>query len=158
MKKGRTVTEPLFRATANEDPEMQEAYAKAASSIAKFIALVELNEHEVTIVKLRFRDPDLSEETGKDQFLYLWLNEVLYHKEDTSLSGVLFELPKELEKWHKIGERLGFESEDVFDWCAIQKGNAIGGFTLQATRNQMKTEQEKIQFDERTGIDSFVKI
>ena len=152
------MTEPKFRATADQVPDMQEAFAKAASTIAKFIALVELNEHEVTMAKLRFRDPDLSEETGEDQFLYLWLNEILYHKEDNLLSGVFFELPKELEKWHKVGERLGFEPEDAFDWCVIQGGNASGGFTLQATRNQMKKEQEKMKFDQHIGIDSFAQI
>ena len=149
------MTEPLFRSIGGEDNYMQVAHAKALSTIADFVSLVKLNKHSFTMAKLRFKDPDLSAELGQDQFLYLWLNDIVYHDQDRLLSGVFFELPKELEKWHYIGQRLGFEPEDVFDWCAIENGHAKGGFTLRATREKLKSEQEKMEFDEYTGISSY---
>ena len=149
------MTEPLFTTTSSQDTDMQAAYEKAASTILDFIGLVKRNNHSITMAKLRFRDPYLSEQHGQDQFIYLWLNEIIYHEEDNLLSGVFFELPQELEQWHQVGERLGFEPEGVFDWCAIQSGCATGGFTLQVARSHLKTDQQKKEYDALLGIHSF---
>ncbi|MEM9217275.1 MAG: DUF2314 domain-containing protein [Cyanobacteria bacterium P01_F01_bin.150] len=149
------MTEPLFKNIHNADKEMLEAYAQASSSINEFIALVESDVKAIYMAKLRFRDPDLSEELGEDRFLYLWLSDIFFHKEEGLLSGVFFEVPEELKKWHQIGQRLGFDPEDVFDWMVIENGHAKGGFTIRVTRNQLSSEQEQAEYDRYVGINSY---
>ena len=97
--------------------------------------------------KLRFRDPDLSEKEGRDHFFYLWL------------SGVFFEIPSGFEKHYKVGDRLGFDPEDVFDWMIInQDGHMNGGFTIRVTRDSLETDLEKSKYDEYIGIKSYEPI
>lgn len=66
----------------------------------EFLALIKSNSGGECLAKLRFRDPDLSGQTGKDEYFYLWLCAVVYHPEEDILSGVLFEVPAGFEKWH----------------------------------------------------------
>lgn len=75
------------------------------------------------------------------------------------LSGVFFEVPKGFEKWHTVGDRLGFEKDDVFDWMVIdKKDHMTGGFTIRATRESLKTEKEKKEYDKYVGIKSYERI
>lgn len=42
-----------------------------------------------------------------------------------------FEVPPELQNWHQVGQRLGFEGEDIFDWMVLtEDGRLFGGYTL----------------------------
>src|SRR5205085_198016 len=79
--------------------------------------------------KLRFRDPEESERLGEDRFVFLWLTSVHYHEAERLFSGIFFEVPAELQKWHQVGQRLGFEPEDIFDWMINRDGRLQGGFT-----------------------------
>ena len=110
------------------------------------------------MAKLRFKNPDLSERLGEDRFLFLWLSDVYYHEEEKLLSGVFFEVPEELTRWHQEGKRLGFEPEDVFDWMVIENGHAKGGFTIRATRNRLSSDKEKSDYDEYIGVKSYEPI
>lgn len=147
--------EPKFNQIKRDDAEMQNAYLLAANTIDIFINMVKAGGMLTYMAKLRFRDPILSEQIGEDQFLYLWLNEVVYHPEEKILSGVFFEVPSSLKKWHQVDQRLGFDPEDVFDWMINDDGNVEGGFTIRVTRNRLLSEQEKIKYDEYIGISSY---
>ena len=152
------MSEPLFRSAHKKDDDMLEAHARASDTIMDFVNLVKTGSDAILMAKLRFRDSDLSEKLGEDRFLYLWLSEVYFHEEENILSGEFFEVPKELTKWHQVGERLGFESDDAFDWMVIEDGHAKGGFTMRVTRNQLATEKEKLEYDEYVGISSYEPI
>ena len=137
---------------------MLKAYAQASDTISDFIDLVKNGNEAIYAAKLRFRVPDLSEKLGEDRFLYLWLSSVYFHEEENLLSGVFFEVPKELTKWHQQGERLGFQAEDVFDWMVIENGHAKGAYTMRVTRAQLGSEKEKQEYDEYVGISSYEPI
>lgn len=137
---------------------MQEAYNRAANTIREFIELVQNGPDAIYMAKLRFRDPDLSEKLQEDRFLYIWLTDVYFHEDENLLSGVFFEVPDELTKWHQVGERLGFDAEDVFDWMVIEDGHAKGAYTLRVTREQLGSEKEKQEYDEYVGISSYEPI
>jgi len=149
------MSEPLFRSTHNKDEDMEKAYSLASSTIMDFVDLVKSGADATYMAKLRFRDPDLSEKLGEDRFLFLWLSDVYFHEEENILSGVFFEVPEELTKWHQVDQRIGFDPEDAFDWMIIEDGHAIGGFTIRATRNQLQTEKERQEYDEYVGISSY---
>ncbi|WP_196140520.1 DUF2314 domain-containing protein [Aliikangiella sp. G2MR2-5] len=146
------MSEPRFRNVNSKDAEIENAHARAADTIHEFIAMVKEQNDVAYMAKLRFRDPDFSEETGVDQFLYLWLSGVYYHEDEKLLSGVFFEVPKELQEWHQVGQRLGFEYDDVFDWMVNDNGRVKGGYTIRVTRSRLATEQERKEFDEYSGI------
>jgi len=149
------MSEPQFTLIKNDDPKMQVAFDQTAKTISDFVNAVELGGHEEYMAKLRFRDPDLSNKIGKDQFFYLWLNSVFWHKEKNMLSGVFFELPEGFEKWHEKGSRLGFDPEDVFYWMILHKGKMWGGHTIRVTRENLESEEEKVKYDEYVGINSY---
>lgn len=150
--------EPKFNQIKRSDVEIQKAHSLALSTINGFINQVKSGGNQAYMAKLRFRDPDLSEQLGEDQFLYLWLNEVVYHPEDKLLSGVFFEVPDSLKEWHQVGQRLGFVPEDVFDWMVNDNGKVEGGFTIRVTRSRLTSEEEKTRYDEYIGISSYEPI
>ncbi|MFY7999910.1 MAG: DUF2314 domain-containing protein [Candidatus Kapaibacteriota bacterium] len=147
--------EPIFRTNHKNDPEIEKAHALCADRIDQFVELVKKAEEPIYMAKLRFRDPDKSEE--RDDFLfYLWLSEVVYHKHENMLSGVFFEVPEGFEKWHHVGKRLGFDPEDVFDWMVIDSNeNMMGGFTIRVTRSRLETEEEKNKYDKYIGVRNY---
>lgn len=107
---------------------------------------------------MRFRYPDLSEELDTDQFLFMWLTNVFYHEEDKLFSGTFFEVPEEIQKWHQVGQRLGFEHDDVFDWVINDNGKVKAIFTIRVNRSRLKTDTEKLEFDEYIGISEYESI
>ncbi|MCE2572987.1 DUF2314 domain-containing protein [Motilimonas eburnea] len=150
--------EPKFRTVNSNDLTVQKAHSMAASSMPQFIELVRARGESTFMVKLRFRDPELSEKLGEDQLLYLWLTDVYYHEEENFLSGVFFEVPDSLSQWHQVGERLGFDAEDVFDWMVNTNGHVQGAYTIRVTRNSLAGEQAKAEYDEYIGISSYEPI
>ena len=150
--------EPLFRNVDREDIEMGKAHALAAATTKDFEENVRKQKDVTYMAKLRFRDPDLSEETGEDQFLYMWLTNVVFHESEDMFSGVFFEVPAEMQKWHQVGQRLGFEHEDIFDWMINDDGKVKGAFTIRVTRSRLESEQEKLKFDEYIGIKEYENI
>jgi uncharacterized protein YegJ (DUF2314 family) len=146
--------EPLFRAISRDDPKMRDAYRQAAESMDRFQNLVVTSPAAVKCAKLRFRDPAESERIGKDYFFYLWLSEVHYHEQERLFSGIFFEVPPGFEKWHKLGDRLGFDPEDVFDWMVLDGGCLVGGFTLRATRESLP-DAERAAYDRYIGVQSY---
>ncbi len=150
--------EPNFKAISDLDAAINLAHSMAANSVSQFVELVKNRGNGAYMAKLRFRDPELSDKSGKDQFLYLWLTDVYYHEKENILSGIFFEVPAGLKKWHQVGERLGFESEDVFDWMINTDGHVQGGYTIRVHRSKLSTAQEKAEYDEYIGISSYEKI
>ena len=151
------MTEPIFRAVRNDDPRVAEANRQAASSISEFQALMRQYPEAFSLAKLRFRDPDLSEQRGKDAFFYLWLSEVSFQPSQNLFVGTFFEVPKGFEKYHAVGSRLAFECEDVFDWMVNRDGYAYGAFSIRVHREGMsETEQE--EYDGYMGIKSYAQI
>jgi uncharacterized protein YegJ (DUF2314 family) len=143
--------EPLFIAIRNDDPRMLHAYAQAAATTTSFKAHVLRTGEHYCCVKLRFHDPDLSEQLGEDRFYYLWLSSVAYHPQERLFSAAFFELPKELMKCHKVGERVNFETEEIFDWMVNDNGHLHGGFTFRVARAQLP-EAERGAYDGYTGV------
>lgn len=148
-------SKPKFRAVKSDDSEVVKAHAMAANTMPMFIELVKAGGDSIFMAKLKFRDPELSEELGEDQFLYLWLSDIYHHKDENLLSGVFFEVPESLRKWHQVGDRLGFEAEDVFDWMVNTDGHVQGAYTIRVTRNNLPAEKEKTEYDEYIGISSY---
>jgi uncharacterized protein YegJ (DUF2314 family) len=136
---------------ARSDPEMATAHRQAAGTIEDFAAHVSRPGDRICGAKLRFRDPESSEELGVDQFVFLWLTSVTYEPNDQLFSGVFFELPRELTKWHQVGDRLAFHAEDIFDWMVLEEGTLHGGFTLRVTRQRLP-ESERADYDRDVGV------
>ena len=128
--------EPLFMAVPQTDAAFQAAYAGAAATIPQFIEHIQRRD-SICSAKLRFRKPDESERLGEDRFLFLWLASASYHTAEGVFSGTFFEVPPELQKWHQVGQRLGFDPEDIFDWMVLREGHLHGGFTLRVTREKL---------------------
>jgi uncharacterized protein YegJ (DUF2314 family) len=143
--------EPRFIAIRNDDPEMQQAYSRAGATVALFQQFVERPGEHICCAKLRFRDPDFSAELGEDRFLYLWLTSVQYHGAERLFSGAFFEVPAEFTKWHQVGERLGFEADDIFDWMVNDAGRLHGGFTLRVVRSHLP-DHDRAAYDDHTGV------
>jgi uncharacterized protein YegJ (DUF2314 family) len=146
--------EPTFRMVARSDPEMAAAHRQAAATIQHFAARIARPGDYVSAAKLRFRDPDLSEELGEDQFVFLWLTSVTYDREMQRFSGLFFELPRELSKWHKPGETLAFDAAEIFDWMIVDQGTLHGGFTLRVTRQRLP-EAKRADYDRHVGAISW---
>ena len=147
--------EPIFTALSHKNAAMNAAFAQAARSIPRFIEHLQSGADAYCAAKLRFRDPDESERLGQDRFIYLWMGMAQYHSEERVFSGAFFELPKELEKWHHLGQRLAFDGEDIFDWMVItQDGRLFGGYTLRVSRNELP-ESERADYDSYIGVRSY---
>jgi len=146
--------EPTFRTVARSDPEMAAAHRLAAATIQHFAAHIARSGDCVCAAKLRFRDPDLSEELGEDEFVFLWLTSVTSDPKEQLFSGLFFELPPQLTKWHQVGERLAFGAEDIFDWMVVEHGTLHGGFTLRVTRQRLP-EAERAEYDRHVGATSW---
>ena len=151
--------EPIFNNTDSKHQAVINAHQQCAETIGDFVNFVKEQDDATYMAKLRFRDPDLSEKEGKDHFFYLWLSQVYFHENENMLSGVFFEVPSGFEKYHKVGDRLGFDPEDAFDWMIINKdGHMNGGFTIRVTRNSFETDSEKKEYDKYIGIKSYESI
>jgi uncharacterized protein YegJ (DUF2314 family) len=102
--------------------------------------------------KLRFRDPDESDRSGEDRFVFLWLTGVHYHADERIFSGTFFEVPPELQKWHEVGQRLAFHGEDIFDWMVLtEDGRLFGGYTLRVSRSKLP-ESQRAAYDRHIGV------
>lgn len=144
--------EPIFTAASRKNPDMETAHAKAAATIPQFIEHLQSDIPGFRGAKLRFRDPDESERLGENRFLFLWLTGVYYHSEENLFSGTFFEVPHEFQKWHKVGDQLGFEPEDIFDWMMLtEDGRLFGGYTLRVNR-AMLPEAEHASYDDHIGV------
>ena len=145
--------EPLFSAVRSDNPTLRDAHRLASESILGFRDYT-LEHQGRGAAKLRFRDPDESERLGEDRFVYLWLSEVHFHPAEKIFSGVFFEVPKAFQQWHNVGERLGFDPEDVFDWMLLEDGHLYGGFTLRVTRANLPPDQQEA-YDQNIGVDVY---
>jgi uncharacterized protein YegJ (DUF2314 family) len=143
--------EPQFMAVSRSDPAMESAYRGALESVRSYIALLQNGADGIYSAKLRFRDPDESERLGEDRFVFLWLTEVRYNPDDGLFSGAFFQVPSELQKWHRVGDQLAFESDAIFDWMVLREGHLYGGFTLRVAREKLP-ESEHASYDRHIGV------
>ncbi len=147
--------QPLFMAISRADAKFQEAYAKASQTVPRFIEHIQSGMCAHFSAKLRFREPDASERRGEDRFIFLWLGSVAYHPGERFFSGSFFEVPPELRKWHQVGQQLGFEGEDIFDWMVItEDGRLFGGYTLRVSRS-MLPESKRADYDRYIGVRTY---
>jgi uncharacterized protein YegJ (DUF2314 family) len=144
--------EPLFMAIPDNDAAFQAAYKQASATLQRFIEHIQSGIKTSCSAKLRFRDPDESDRMGEDRFVFLWLSDALYHTTERVFSGVFFEVPPELQKWHQVGQRLAFDGEDIFDWMVLTKeGRLFGGYTLRVARGKLP-ESERADYDRYIGV------
>lgn len=142
--------EPLFMAISQADSEFQAAFDQAAATISHFIGHLQRGGNALFAAKLRFRDPDESERLGEDRYLFLWLGQVHYYAAENEFSGCFFEVPRELQKWHQVGQCLAFDPEDIFDWMVLLDGHLHGGFTLRVARSKLP-EEKRESYDRHIG-------
>jgi uncharacterized protein YegJ (DUF2314 family) len=142
--------EPLFVAVAADDAQMRAAHACTARTMDEFKAHVLRPGEHVCAAKLRFRDPEESARTGRDALLYLWLTDVFIDGSSGGYVGSLSEVPAALSEWHRPGQELEFEGEDVFDWMVNDDDVVHGGFTLRVMRGRLP-ESERDGYDRRVG-------
>ncbi len=150
-------SEPMFVAVPNQEQDLLEAYRRASETMEEFKQHVLTPGEHYCSVKLRFRDPDLSEELGEDRFAYLWLTATAFHEEENLYSAAFFEVPDEFQEWHKVGQRIAFEAEDVFDWMVNYDGYVHGGFTLRAVKKHLSAE-DQASHDEYVGVREWAPI
>jgi len=143
--------EPLFVAISDDDPEMLRAYGSASATMPAFRAFLSQPGSRQCCAKLSFRDPDESQRTGEDSLVFLWLGAVEYHLDHRLFSGAFFEVPRELTKWHSVGQRLSFQADDVFDWFVNEDGLLHGGFTLRVVRSHLP-EADRLAYDQYVGV------
>lgn len=143
--------EPLFMAISEDDPAMLDAYERAYETAGVFQSLLEQKPDAFHLAKLRFRDPDELERLGEDRHVFMWLHQVCHHDQDNLFSGVFFEVPPELQKWHQPGQRLGFQADSIFDWMVNENGHLHGGFTLRVARDKLP-EAEREAYDRYVGV------
>lgn len=130
---------------------MLSAYDRAFETAHVFQSLLEQMPDAVHMAKLRFRDPDESDRLGEDMHVFMWLHQVCHHAEENLFSGVFFEVPPELQKWHQPGQRLGFQTDSIFDWMVNETGHLHGGFTLRVARDKLP-EAERESYDRYIGV------
>jgi uncharacterized protein YegJ (DUF2314 family) len=147
--------EPLFTAISSGDASFQDAFTRASQTLPRFIAHIQSGMRGHFSAKLRFRDPDESERLGEDRFLFLWLTGVQYHAVERDFTGVFFEVPQELQKWHQVGQQLTFQGEDIFDWMALtEDGRLFGGHTLRVSRSKLP-ESKRADYDRYIGVTQY---
>lgn len=150
-------SEPVFVAVPGKEQDLLDAYAKASETMEEFKTHVETPGSHICSVKLKFRDPNLTEALGEDQFAFLWLTAAYYHEDEKTYSAEFFEVPKDFQEWHQVGQRLAFEAEDVFDWMANYDGYVHGGFTLRAAKKYLN-DAERAKHDEYLGVSAWAPI
>lgn len=154
-KFGQKPTDPLFMAMRDGDADLRAAYENASATLPCFIEHMQSGIKASCSAKLRFRDPERSDRLGEDRFVFLWLSSVHYHAAERVFSGGFFEVPPELQKWHQVGQRLGFGGEDIFDWMVLtQDGRLFGGYTLRVARSKLP-ETERADYDRYIGVRSY---
>lgn len=146
--------EPQFIASSSNDPELAAAHRAAALTINLFQQCVRENETSICTAKLRFREPDLSEELGEDQLFYLWLVVEDFDEDARLFLGTFCEVPADFAKWHAVGDQIWFDPEDVFDWMVNDDGVVRGGYTLRVHRSRLP-EHEHEEFDRYSGVRSW---
>ena len=150
-------SEPLFVAVHDKEQDFLDAYAKAAETMAEFKKHVETPGNHICSVKLRFRDPNHSDELGEDRFAFIWLTATYFHEDENLYSAEFFEVPKEFHEWHQVGQRLAFEAEDVFDWMVNYDGYVYGGFTLRAIKKYL-SDTDRAEHDKYLGVSEWAPI
>lgn len=66
-------------------------------------------------------------------------------------SGEFVQVPNEMQKWHKPGERIGFYSDSIFDWAVNDNGHLHGGFTIRAARERLPDARREA-YDRFVGV------
>jgi len=147
---GSSPKESLFLTVHKSDEEMLRAYKAAEATIEHLISFINSDDDAIRCVKLRFKDPALSEKLGEDRFVFLWLANVQVEL-DGMFVATFFETPAELRSWYRPGEDVRFRREDIFDWFVNKHGQMYGGFTMLVQRARLP-EAERGSFDEYTGV------
>lgn len=147
--------EPLFAAIRSGDPEMQRAYSLAAETVDELIEHLRRGGKIVSAIKMRFRDPEQSARLGEDRFVFLWLNVAGHDSGRGQFVVRFFEVPPDLQQWHKPGDQIVIERDQIFDWFVNDDGLLNGGFTMRVARSRMP-ESERTAFDAYTGVRQWV--
>jgi len=158
---------PLFADLSDDDPALVEAVSEAKRTFPQFVdAASNMRFSPATyLVKVPFLDksdtgeqglvctPAVASENPVRPICHLWLSV-------TSVLGDLMfcsvvEAPAELHL--KKGTSFVIEGATIEDWMIYHLGEVFGGFSLRIIRSRLR-EQEKVKFDDHTGIREFKKL
>ena len=148
-------TEKIFWADG-DSPKMIEAFKNAQETFKYFWR--ELSwEHRrivpalnVACVKIAFTQE--TDESENPIVEHMWINEVMF--DGTNVMGVLINKPNKLTNVSK-GDFVNVRLSQISDWLfatGTPKPKTYGGFTIQAIRSEM-TSQERKEHDDAWGLD-----
>jgi uncharacterized protein YegJ (DUF2314 family) len=108
-------------ADRSRDPELEEAMAKAQSTLGGFISRLHNPQRGETFsIEGQFQAED-------DTPLYLWLGDVTYS--NGKFKGSLTSHPKKASKL-RFGDPAEVPKAEVTDWMILKGGRTEGGFTI----------------------------
>lgn len=126
--------EPPFTRIDPDSEEVQSATAEAQKTIDEFIAAFQKPKRAQRSFSI---SAPLREQ---DQTEYPWLSVSAY--EDGQFTGVIANVLR-IIKAMKIGEVVGVNRHDVFDWLYVDNGKLVGGRTLRLLRGKLTAEKRQ---------------
>jgi len=136
-------TEDVVISFSQTDTSMNKAIEVARASINQFNnALKNKPEAEMLSLKVHFDTPDGGGE-------HMWLSNI--RLTDKGYFGVVANEAEFTQKV-KLGDSLYINNNEISDWMYVEDGKLRGGYTIRVMRNNLKTEEEKQQFDNDLGF------
>jgi uncharacterized protein YegJ (DUF2314 family) len=145
--------EPIFMALPSDDPDLLQAAEHARATAGRFRKLIANRQRDDVFcsAKLRFRDPDLSEEHGEDRFFYVWVHFVALDGDE--FVGETIQAPRGAPGL-QAGQVHRFRASELHDWMVNDSGHLHGGFSLRLMR-QALPEHRRAAYDRYIGAISY---
>lgn len=140
----------------SEDPEMDQAAAKARTSFRIFWRELSWERRrivpglELAAVKASFSDPPEIHAQNAEalEVEHMWLTDI--HFDGRSVQGTLINSPHSLKSIRE-GDRVKVGGKQVCDWMYVLSGEVYGGFTVDLMRSRMEKSERK-QHDRAWGF------
>lgn len=152
-----SASDPLVIKSPNDDPEMDQAAAKARKAFRFFWREMAWEQRrivpglELAAVKVSFADPPeiQAQNPGGLEVEHMWVMEVDF--DGRQLQGSLINSPISL-KTFKEGDHINVPGKQINDWMYVCAGRVYGGFTVDLMRSRMGKSERK-QHDQAWGFD-----
>ena len=133
--------QPTVISVQSDDVEMQAAMQTAREKFPEFWGEVSADYKrpipilDGSMVKAYFHDSD-APQNGE----HMWVREVEYDGE--TITGVLADTPQNLRSV-RAGEHVSFPLSKLKDWLYVERGRAVGAFTVKLLRSRMTEAQRR---------------